>query len=163
VAGTVSALGTGLNSLDRTEETLGTAVFKYDERIAWVPALAVNWLNHSDLSEHRAPGVGPYYTIDPSNTFIYATPVLVASEIQNKQIRIQYNGLKIVFLDADTVTFDFPTQKAAAHYIRGHLEENLNADKNLAATELALYASEMRKLWVDCTRRQSTILSRQAR
>lgn len=162
-AGNVAAVGTGLHSFDRTEETLGTAIFKYDETLAWIPASAVNWLNQSSLTEHRAAGVGPYYTIDPANTFIYASPVLVASEIQNKQIRIQYNGLKVLFLDADTVTFDFPTQKAAAHYVRGNLEENLNGDKNLAATELALYASELRKLWVDCTRRQSTTLTRQAR
>jgi len=159
VPGTVSVVGGGLLSMDGKDEVLGTATFKFLNTVGWTPIGALNWLNNPELTERKVPGHSHCYTVDPTGRKMYVYPALKPTDT-DLQVRVQYNGLKQDFLDADDVTFDFPTHEPLAHYIRGNIEQTLNADSRNASQHLALYARGVRMLWVDCTRRRSTVLGR---
>lgn len=155
-AGTVAAVGAGLASTDGKEETLGTAGFKYDDTLCWTPAEGMKWLGRDAMLNRRESG-GPYYLIDPANQSLYLYPMFSDS---SRQVRLEYNGIKLTFLDTDVVSYDTPEQEVVAHYIKGYLALSITQDQRTAQTELGLYTAGVRRLWVDCRSRQSTTLSR---
>lgn len=155
-AGTVSAVGAGLTSVNGVEEILGTAGFKYDDSMHWTPVESINWLARDALLDGREAG-GPYYFIDPANQSLSLYPMLIDS---TRQMRLEYNGIKFAFSDVDPVPYGVAEGEVVAHYIKGYLALGITQDQRMAQTELAAYTAGVRRLWVDCQRQQSTVLSR---
>ncbi len=155
-AGVVAAVGSGLTSTDGKEETLGTAGFKFDDTMRWEPAESLRWLARDQLLNHHESG-GPFYTIDPANQSLYLYPMFKDS---TRQTRLEYNGMKFAFADVDPVVFGVAEGEVVANYIKGYLALSITQDQRMAQTELGLYTAGVRRLWVDCQTRQSTILTR---
>lgn len=152
-AGTVATVGTGLQSVDGEEETLGTAGFEFAYTLESKDCTPIEWEERDELLNKTIAGDGPFYTLNPWTTELWVYPRLDSTDFR---IRVNWNGVKQTFSGSDTVTFDETCFVCASEYVRGMIQKNVALDPRQAAAALSTYQSMLRRLWTDCQERSNS-------
>ncbi len=145
-AGAVSTIAVGLVTTDGSDETLGTAVFKFTSSPETVELSPVMWKNRFALSNGEVCQ-GAYYTINQQNTDMWIFPILDSTSYK---FLVYWNGIKKTFAGNDNVTFDETCFVPAAEFVRSMVQKNLMSEDRAASFSYANYQVMLRKLWLDC-------------
>lgn len=155
-AGTVAVVGDGLTSTDGVEETLGTAGFIFTYNRDYNQCTPIKWASRMQLIDNRpVDGNGPWYSISPRGDEIWVYPAL---DSEDYMLQMMWDGIKVTFVDADTVTFDEKCFVAASEFVRGMIQKNLVGDERAASMAMATYQGMLKRLWLDCNDRTNSIL-----
>ena len=144
------SLGDGLTSTDGEDETLGTAVFRYYGPTGFRDAHAVAWSQKYHLVQGSAPVQGIYCT-NPQGEKIWFFPALN----EDREVRVEWNGLKQTFSGSDTVPFDTACEAAAAEYVRAMIQKNILEDTRASGVSFVVWQNHLKNLWLDCQSRQT--------
>lgn len=132
----VGELGSGLLTTTGDDEAIGSLSFYYYGPVTLYPVTKVPWSERDSLREGRACSVG--YTIDPQATEMWVYPVIDT----DRQLIVEWDGLKQSFLDNDTVAFDPSAEKAAAAYLRHKIGGASPAEYQLALRQADMSARD---------------------
>jgi hypothetical protein len=147
VGGVMGVVGTGLQTFDGSDETLGGLTFSWYSSFSSKDCVPVSWDDRLDLLNSSQVGGGPYFSVSPWNDELWVWPMLDST---NFRIRINWNGIKTTFADGDTITLNETCYAAASEYVRALVQKNLSLDQQLTAGSLAAYQRHLRNLWLDC-------------
>jgi hypothetical protein len=142
---TSGQLGGGLTSVDGTDETLGSLVFRFVERLWTIPAVALDWKDRDQLVTRTVPGNGPYFVLSPFGE-LWTYPRLDSDEVS---ILVFWNGVKQTFADGDTVTLDERCFNCAAEFVRYMIYKNTSENDREAGAAYVSYTNFLRGLWID--------------
>lgn len=100
---------------------------------------------------------GDLIAIDPKGSQFYLYPKLA----DGFEYHLYWDGIKLEFVDGDTVTFDEAVEEAVAEFVSSKIERRVNKDLPLYESYMQSYAVKRQKIFVDSNERLRLQIQRQ--